>query len=103
MKRAVQPTCSCAMAALGKSLAETLGDKPVALMRGHGDVVVGPTVQRAVIRAVYTEVNARLQTIALSLGGPIEYISEEEGALRDQAGGDESRAWDLWKAKAMGK
>jgi len=85
--------------ALGKSLAETLGDKPVALMRGHGDVVVGPTVQRAVIRAVYTEVNARLQTIALSLGGPINYISVEEGALRDQAGGDESRAWDLWKAK----
>jgi HCOMODA/2-hydroxy-3-carboxy-muconic semialdehyde decarboxylase len=90
-------------AELGKSLAETLGDKPVALMRGHGDVVVGPTVQRAVIRAVYTEVNARLQTIALSLGGPITYISAEEGALRDQAGGDESRAWDLWKAKAMGK
>jgi ribulose-5-phosphate 4-epimerase/fuculose-1-phosphate aldolase len=85
--------------ALGKSLAETLGDKPVALMRGHGDVVVGPTVQRAVIRAVYTEVDARLQTIALSLGGPITYISAEEGALRDQAGGDESRAWDLWKAK----
>ena len=84
---------------LGRSLAETLGDKPVALMRGHGDVVVGPTVQRAVIRAVYTEVNARLQTIALSLGGPINYISVEEGALRDQAGGDESRAWDLWKVK----
>jgi len=88
---------------LGKSLAETLGDKPVVLMRGHGDVVVGPTVQRAVIRAVYTEVNARLQTIALGLGGPIEYISDEEGALRDKAGGDESRAWDLWKTKALGK
>jgi ribulose-5-phosphate 4-epimerase/fuculose-1-phosphate aldolase len=89
--------------ALGKSLAETLGDKPVALMRGHGDVVVGPTVQRAVIRAFYTEVNARLQTIALGLGSPVEYISEEEGVLRDKAGGDESRAWDLWKAKAMAK
>jgi HCOMODA/2-hydroxy-3-carboxy-muconic semialdehyde decarboxylase len=88
---------------LGKSLAEALGDKPVVLMRGHGDVVVGPTVQRAVIRAVYTEVNARLQTIALGLGGSIEYISDEEGALRDKAGGDESRAWDLWKTKAMGK
>jgi HCOMODA/2-hydroxy-3-carboxy-muconic semialdehyde decarboxylase len=89
--------------ALGKSLAETLGDKPVALMRGHGDVVVGPTVQRAVTRAVYTEVDARLQTAALGLGGPITYISAEEGVLRDQAGGDESRAWDLWKAKAMSK
>jgi len=65
-------------------------------------VVVGPTIQRAVIRAVYTEVNARPQTIALGLGGPIEYISDEEGALRDKAGGDESRAWDLWKPKGWG-
>jgi predicted dinucleotide-binding enzyme len=28
--------------ALGKALAETLADKPVALMRGHGNVGVGP-------------------------------------------------------------
>src|SRR5262245_15076792 len=46
-------------AALGKSLASRLGDKPVALMRGHGNVVVGPDVQIAVRRAIYTEVNAR--------------------------------------------
>jgi HCOMODA/2-hydroxy-3-carboxy-muconic semialdehyde decarboxylase len=90
-------------AALGKSLAERLGDKPVALMRGHGNVVVGLTVQRAVTRAIYTEVNARLQTLALDLGGPVNYLSPEEGALREKAGADESRAWDLWKTRAMGK
>jgi ribulose-5-phosphate 4-epimerase/fuculose-1-phosphate aldolase len=84
---------------LAKALAVTLGDKPVALMRGHGNVVVGPNVKRATIRAVYTEVNARLQTIALGLGGPINYISPEEGALRDKGPGEEGRAWDGWKAK----
>src|SRR6267143_5691140 len=78
--------------ALAKALATTLGDKPVALMRGHGNVVVGPNVKRATIRAVYTEVNARLQTIALGLGGPINYVSAEEGALRDKNPGDEGRA-----------
>ncbi len=66
--------------ALGHALAATLGDKPVALMRGHGNVVVGPDVQTAVSRAIYTEVNARLQAIAIGLGGPITYISAEEGA-----------------------
>ena len=86
---------------LAKALAATLGDKPVALIRGHGDVVVGPNVKRATIRAVYTEVNARLQTIALGLGGPINYILPEEGALRDKAPGEEGRAWDGWKKKAM--
>jgi HCOMODA/2-hydroxy-3-carboxy-muconic semialdehyde decarboxylase len=75
----------------------------VALIRGHGDVVVGPTLKRATIRAVYTEVNARLQATALGLGGPINYISPEEGALRDKNPGEEGRAWDGWKAKAMKK
>ena len=89
--------------ALAKALATTLGDKPVALMRGHGNVVVGPNVKRATIRAVYTEVNARLQTIALGLGGPINYVSAEEGTLRDKNPGDEGRAWDGWKEKAMRK
>ena len=89
--------------ALAKALATTLGDKPVALMRGHGNVVVGPNVKRATIRAAYTEVNARLQTIALGLGGPINYVSAEEGALRDKNPGEEGRAWDGWKEKAMRK
>jgi HCOMODA/2-hydroxy-3-carboxy-muconic semialdehyde decarboxylase len=88
---------------LARALATRLGDKPVALIRGHGDVVVGPNVKRATIRAVYTEVNARLQTIALGLGGTINYIAPEEGALRDKNPGEEGRAWDGWKKKAMQK
>jgi HCOMODA/2-hydroxy-3-carboxy-muconic semialdehyde decarboxylase len=86
---------------LAKALAATLGNRPVALMRGHGNVVAGPNVKRATILAVYTEVDARLQTIALGLGGPVNYISAEEGALRDQNPVDEGRAWDGWKDKAM--
>ena len=89
--------------ALGKALAATLGDKPVALLRGHGNVVAGPDVQMAVRYAIYTEVNARLQVIAIGLGGPINYISAEEGATRDKTPGDFARAWELWKKKALGK
>ena len=88
---------------IGKALAQALGKASVVLMRGHGNVVVGPTVKRATIRAVYTEVNARLQTIALGLGGPINYIADQEGALRDQNPGEEGRAWDGWKARALKK
>jgi ribulose-5-phosphate 4-epimerase/fuculose-1-phosphate aldolase len=88
---------------LGKSLAATLGIRPVALMRGHGNVVVGPDVQTAVRYAVYTEVNARLQAIALGLGGPINYISAEEADARAKAPNDFARAWALWKKKALGK
>jgi ribulose-5-phosphate 4-epimerase/fuculose-1-phosphate aldolase len=90
-------------AALGKSLATALGDKPVALMRGHGNVVVGPNLRVAVARAVFTDENARMQSTALAMGGPINYISHEEGAKRDREPGDPSRAWELWKALAMKK
>jgi len=87
--------------ALGRSLAAALGSRPVALMRGHGNVVVGPDVRIAVGRAIYTEVNARLQTLAIGLGGPVTYISTEEGATWDRVPGDTARGWDLWKKQAL--
>src|SRR5438045_7538758 len=53
---------------LGAALARTLGSAPVALMRGHGDVVVAPSLREAVFRAVSNEVNARRGAEALQLG-----------------------------------
>ena len=88
---------------LGKSLAAKLGDRPVALMRGHGNVVAGPDLQTAVKYAVFTEMNARLQTIAIGLGGPIKYISAEEAAARAKAPSDFARAWAIWKRRALEK
>src|SRR5262245_41274448 len=91
-----------ANATLGKALAETLGDKAVVLMRGHGNVVVGPSIQVAVFRAVYTEINARLQTQAIALGGPVTYLEPEEGAKADIIQQQVvMRPWELWKVKAM--
>lgn len=91
-------------ARLGDALAKTLGGKIVALMRGHGNVVVGPTLQHAVFRAVYTEVNARLQAIAIGLGGTVRYLSDLEGDnVTNQQPGNIARAWALWKARATGK
>src|SRR5205823_6330732 len=47
--------------ALGRALAQTLDRRTVALMRGHGAVIVGPSLPVAVFRSVYLETNARLQ------------------------------------------
>ena len=62
----------------GSSLAKTLGKGPVALMRGHGNVVVAPDIRRAVHRALYTEINAQQLAIALSFKRPIKYIAPDE-------------------------
>ncbi len=93
---------------LAKALAETLGNRPVALMRGHGNVVVGPNIPRMVSRAIYTEVNARLQLQAIALGGPIVYIDEGEArageGMRDKAerGQSVDRTWEMWVEEAIG-
>jgi HCOMODA/2-hydroxy-3-carboxy-muconic semialdehyde decarboxylase len=91
-----------ANAALGKSLAETLGDKPVVLMRGHGDVTVGPTAKMAVFRAYYTDVNAKLQAQALALGGEPNYLTPGEGVKADQTNFVVmDRIWNLWRMKIL--
>jgi ribulose-5-phosphate 4-epimerase/fuculose-1-phosphate aldolase len=89
---------------LGKALAATLADKPVLLMRGHGAVMTGPSLPIAVFRAVYTEVNARIQTQAIQLGGPYTALEPEEGTKADKINEVISaRPWELWKKKALGK
>jgi HCOMODA/2-hydroxy-3-carboxy-muconic semialdehyde decarboxylase len=90
-------------AALGAALAETLGGAAVALLRGHGDVVVGGSIEEAVFRAVYTEVNARLETDALAIGQrQVRFLNEQEAGAATATNQQQiRRAWDLWKAKVV--
>jgi len=87
-------------AARGAALAEALGGKPVVLLRAHGVVVVGPSLQAAVFRAVFTEVSARVQLQAAVLGGPIAALDEEEGRRADAINlATLGRSWELWKRR----
>jgi len=74
----------------------------VALMRGHGAVVVADTIPNVVGRSIYLEINARVQSQAIALGGPITYIDPEE-ARKYAASDNYGRAWELWKKKANGR
>ena len=87
--------------ALGEALAQTLGASNVALMRGHGSVTVGTSIQQAVFRGIYTESNARLQMQAAQLGA-IEFLTEGEAqATSDMNDMHLDRPWQMWKRKAM--
>jgi ribulose-5-phosphate 4-epimerase/fuculose-1-phosphate aldolase len=83
--------------ALGRSLAETLGDRPAALMRGHGAVVVGASLPQVVARSIYLELNARLQLQAIQLGGDVTYLDADEARRATAMMGGYERSWDLWK------
>ncbi|HEY7657993.1 MAG TPA: class II aldolase/adducin family protein [Burkholderiales bacterium] len=85
---------------LGAALARTLGKAPFALMRGHGSVAVGATLKQVVYRAIYGEVNARLQSEALRLGA-ITYLNDAEAANAARTNDSViDRPWGLWLARA---
>jgi ribulose-5-phosphate 4-epimerase/fuculose-1-phosphate aldolase len=87
--------------ALGVALANTLGQNTVALLRGHGNVVVGVGIKQVVFRAIYTEGNARLQAESMRLGEPV-YLSEDEARNSAEVNYTQvERPWDLWKRKAQ--
>jgi HCOMODA/2-hydroxy-3-carboxy-muconic semialdehyde decarboxylase len=96
---------------LGAALARTLGSNSVALMRGHGNVVVGRDVPTVVSRAIKMEADARLILQATMLGGPITYLAPEEAALIEEMaaavtrGSEQAhdRTWNMWKEQALAR
>ncbi|MBL8379956.1 MAG: class II aldolase/adducin family protein [Burkholderiales bacterium] len=90
---------------IGHDLADALGERNVALMRGHGCVVTGRSLREAVFTAVYMEVNAAMLTQALALAeGPEDIVYLSEGEIEAISKGRSSfgidRAWENWCLRA---
>ncbi len=88
--------------ALGKSLAQTLGNKTAILMFGHGAAVTGPTLATAVSNAYFLNMNARVQEQAIRLGGNVAYLERAPGAkppagVTPAGAAGNNRAWEYWK------
>jgi ribulose-5-phosphate 4-epimerase/fuculose-1-phosphate aldolase len=92
-------------AALGGHLAAALGKHPAVLMRGHGSTVVAENLPRAVGRAVYLDINARMQYQAIVLAGdhkPIAFMDDAEVAA-NVSWQNYERSWSLWKTKVLAR
>lgn len=85
---------------LGAALADSLGAAYFVLMRGHGSTTVADSLKLVVYRAVYAEVNARLQLQALQLGDPEYLTAGEARAAMASTEGQAERPWALWKEAA---
>jgi len=85
----------------GKALAQTLADRPGALMRGHGGITVGNSIMHSVGRSVYLKINAEMH---LQAGGrKIETLAPEEARLAEAGNQEFPKDWDLWKRQVMAK
>jgi HCOMODA/2-hydroxy-3-carboxy-muconic semialdehyde decarboxylase len=85
--------------ARGAALARTLGSYPVALMRGHGEVVTGSSVKQAVVYAAYVDINARMQMQALLLSREIVALDGPELFTPQEF--DINRPWEHLRQKTL--
>ena len=85
--------------ARGAALAKTLGKGPLALLRGHGNVVVGSSVKQAAIFAAYTDINARMQERALQIDHHI--IAMDGPELFEPWEFDINRPWENFRQKLL--
>lgn len=85
---------------LGRALARSLGASSIVVMRGHGSTVAAPSLQLAVYRAVYAELNARYQAEAMRHGPVTALTAEEAAACMAATEGQVHRPWELWTRQA---
>lgn len=87
----------------GRDLARTLAAGRVALMRSHGFVSTGRTLNDLVRLSVYVPRNARVLMAAMRLGGDVKGLHPGEIAARlaiDPESPAMRRGWELWAREA---
>jgi L-ribulose-5-phosphate 4-epimerase len=66
--------------ARGKAVARTLGDKSAMILRNHGLVTVGRTIEEATFLALFLERACKTQLLVEACGGP-KHVSTPEDAI----------------------
>lgn len=94
--------------ALGKVLAQALGNKTAMILFGHGVAVTGSTLPTAVSNAYFLNMNAKVEEQAIRLGGTVTYLERVPGAKptvdNTPAGAAaNNRAWEYWKHQVTTK
>jgi ribulose-5-phosphate 4-epimerase/fuculose-1-phosphate aldolase len=84
--------------ALGRSLAGLMGKKDGALLLEHGIALADSSLRGLVSRAYNLRLNARIQQMALALGGAVDYFETPgpESAVKAYP------EWDYWRQIVIG-
>lgn len=84
---------------MGYRIVETMGHSQTILLKGHGNIVTGESIQETCISAIWAEKAARLQVQAMLIGTPQVYSEEEVRKVRGQVTGGKAfeRAWNYYQ------
>ena len=88
----------------GRSLARTLGEGRIALMRGHGSVVTGVSIPAVVSACINMDKNARVQLQAMQLGEytPLHAGELERPAVAPGQSAVPDRGWEAYVRRVTG-
>src|SRR5579875_1209607 len=77
-------------------------DAPALMLRQHGAVVTGFSVENAVVRMICAEANAKMQYQALQIGEPRYLHGEELKTVASEGGGRHgtTKYWTYWEETA---
>lgn len=84
------------------SLAKTLGQNRVVLMRGHGYTAAAASLELTVRTSIYLKINAQALLAAIPLG-PVHFLSDAEiDAVNAKMGSPRAtkRVWENWAKRA---
>ena len=86
---------------MARRLADTLGDRPAAMMKSHGAVTCGKNIVEAFVLANYLEENAYRQYRALQIGRPYAFSDEEVAACQAKLWTESlfNRTWNHFHSK----
>ena len=84
-------------AAMGRKVARALKGQNGVLLRGHGAVTVGATLEQAVLRAIYLELEARSQMASRQAGTPVFFRARESDLFKETRA--VAHAWEYFAEK----
>ncbi|MBP1155821.1 MULTISPECIES: class II aldolase/adducin family protein [unclassified Paenibacillus] len=86
---------------LGGRLAEVLGGSRIALLKSHGSVITGSTLEEAFALCIYLEENAKRQYRAQAMGKPYELNDQEIEACARHLGKPAlyRKVWEYYEVK----
>ena len=86
---------------MGYRIVQTMGSSNMVVLKGHGNIVMGGSVEECCVSAVWAEKAARLLHWAIQVGKPQGYSEEEVRKVREQVIGGKAyqRAWNYYRWK----
>ena len=83
----------------GEALAKVLKESAAVLLRGHGDAVVGASLEEAILRTIRLAFVGELAHMAVAHGEPL-YLTEEELATFSADQAFPARPWEYYLSRA---